>query len=152
MTTNDERNIRKIINNFINNVDNKKQYTLKQLDKKLETSYNTYIPNTDTNKKPPSAYNMYIKERMAKLKSENSALTAKELMKMAATGWGEYKKSMPEQPVAPAPETTIKGDPTPTPASTPEPMAEAEVPITPESVKVDIPNAPKKAKNPKKKQ
>jgi hypothetical protein len=146
MTT-QETNIRKIINNFINNIDNTKHYTLKQLDKKLETSYTAYVPNTvtDSNKKPPTAYNIYIRERMAELKAQNSALTAKDLMKMAATGWAEYKQTLP-----PKPTTTI--EPAPAPAPSPEPMEEPkkedDEPTTPNAAVIEIPNAPKKVKKP----
>jgi hypothetical protein len=150
MTTQTDTNIRKIINSFINNVDNTKHYTLKQLDKKLETSYTNYVPpNTvaDGSKKPPTAYNMYIKERMAELKAKDSALTAKDLMRMAASGWTEYKQTLPPKPA------TIT-EPTPVPTPSPEPMQEPkkedEAPATPEAVVLKIPNAPKKAKKPAK--
>jgi hypothetical protein len=151
MTTT-ETNTRKIINNFMNNVDNNKSYTLKQLDNVLCKSYKTY-----ENKKAPTAYNMYIKEKMAELKSTNSALTAKELMKMAALGWSEQKKQnqdsntivpviVPETVPVIVPETVPETVPPPSsPVSPePEPVEEPKTPRT-EPTPPKAPNAPKKA-------
>jgi hypothetical protein len=42
-------------------------------------------------KRAPSAYNMFISEKMAEIKKENPALKGKELMKAAIVAWNEKK-------------------------------------------------------------
>lgn len=44
-------------------------------------------------KRAPSAYNMFISEKMAEIKKENPALKGKELMKAAIEVWNEQKKA-----------------------------------------------------------
>ena len=84
-------NIRKIINAFVNNIDNSKEYSLKELDTVLSNSY-----KENNVKRLPTAYNIYIKEKMAELKATNPSLTAKDLLQMAAAGWAEHKKQHPD--------------------------------------------------------
>lgn len=43
-------------------------------------------------KRAPSAYNLYVKKRMAELRAENPELTGKELMKLASAGWEQEKE------------------------------------------------------------
>ena len=65
-----------------NDTDNKKKKTVK-LDK-------------DGNVKPkraPTAYNLFVKERMGELKKENPELKGSELMKLAAGDWKIKKES-----------------------------------------------------------
>merc|ERR1711907_369106 len=44
---------------------------------------------TDKEKKPPTAFNMYIKETLAKLKEKHSELPHKQLFSMAAASWAD---------------------------------------------------------------
>lgn len=44
-------------------------------------------------KRAPSAYNLYVKKRMAELREEDPTLTGKELMKKASAGWKKDKES-----------------------------------------------------------
>lgn len=45
----------------------------------------------DKPKRAPSAYNMFISEKMAEIKKENPALKGKELMKAAIVAWNDKK-------------------------------------------------------------
>lgn len=139
-------NIRKIINAFVNNVDISKEYSLKELDKVLSTSY-----KENNVKRLPTAYNIYIKEKMAELKSSNPSLTAKELLQMAASGWAEHKKQHPTSQTHPqqseSTEQHIQAPPT-SPQLTPEasPSEEPKIPlhVDLQSVPSEPPGAPKK--------
>lgn len=59
-------------------------------------------------KREPSAYNLFIKENMAKIKAANPDMPAKELMKAATVEWKKAKeaKAAPEPAPAPAPAPT----------------------------------------------
>lgn len=131
------KSIRNIVSDFMNNVDNSKDYTLKELDKILEKSYKKN--GEPAKKKAPTAYNTYIKSKIAELKAENPNINAKDLMKLAAGSWSEAKKSiqpiqeaieeLPEKTTEEQPEKTTEEEPK-TPRATPEPT--------------EVPNAPKK--------
>jgi hypothetical protein len=112
----------------MNNVDNKKEYTLKELDKILEKSYKNN--GEPAKKKAPTAYNTYVKTKMAELKAENPNINAKDLMKLAAGSWTEAKKSI--QPIQEEPKETNDDI--------------EEEPKTPPTEKkpIETPNAPKK--------
>ena len=144
-------NIRKIINAFVNNVDNSKEYSLKELDKVLVESY-----RENNVKRLPTAYNIYIKEKMAELKSANPTMTAKDLLQMAAAGWAEHKRQHPDSQTPPP--VSQLSQPTQAPPASPEltPETSSEEPKTPRSEptqqvsSTDPPGAPKKpARKPK---
>lgn len=61
--------------------------------------------DTEKKKRAPSAYNMFISEKMAEIKKVKPELKGKELMKAAIEIWNESKsKSDPEEESAPEPE------------------------------------------------
>ena len=67
----------------VNDTDNKKKKTVK-LDKDGNVKQ----------KRAPTAYNLFVKERMGELKKENPELKGSELMKMAAGDWKIKKESV----------------------------------------------------------
>ena len=66
----------------VNDTDNKKKKTVK-LDKDGNVKQ----------KRAPTAYNLFVKERMGELKKENPELKGSELMKLAAGDWKIKKES-----------------------------------------------------------
>lgn len=88
------------ISKFIENVDNSKEYTLAELKDILTKAYNaskTSVANAEKVKKPPSAYNNFIKQTMAKLKQDDASIPANELMRTAASKWKLLTKQEQEQ-------------------------------------------------------
>ena len=88
------------ISKFIENVDNSKEYTLAELKDILTKAYNaskTSVSNAEKVKKPPSAYNNFIKQTMAKLKQDDAGIPANELMRTAASKWKLLTKQEQEQ-------------------------------------------------------
>ena len=110
-----------IIAEFVNLVDNDKDYQLKELKQMLADVYKTKTakkktPKTTDNdsssddedkpkkkrgrpakvsdkpKREPSAYNKYVKERMEQIKTEQPDAPAKDRMKMAAADWKTLTK------------------------------------------------------------
>jgi len=138
-------NIRKIINAFVNNVDNSKEYSLKELDKVLSDSY-----KENNVKRLPTAYNIYIKEKMAELKASNPSLTAKDLLQMAAAGWAEHKKQNPDQ--TPAAQSAVPQSAAPPPTPEPEQSSDKNEPKTPRIEPVEQKEAPGAPKKPARKQ
>ena len=51
-------------------------------------------------KRPPTAYNLFMKEQMEKLKEEGSTLTGKEKMQKIAELWKDAKVSSSDEEVA----------------------------------------------------
>jgi hypothetical protein len=47
-----------------------------------------------TVKRPPTKYNIFIKDEMARLRQENPKIEFKELMKLAAVTWNKNKESV----------------------------------------------------------
>jgi len=93
-----------ITRDFLSKVDNSYDYSLKELVAILTTSYKE-LSSTKTKKKTvnsdepvvkkqPSAYNLFVKEEISKIKAANSTVNPKELMKLAADNW---KKTKAEQ-------------------------------------------------------
>lgn len=67
----------------------------------------------DKPKKAPSAYNIFMKEKMEELKEDPSyaELTPREKFKLAAESWGEFKLTLPEpEPKAKTPKTEVNSD------------------------------------------
>jgi iron uptake system EfeUOB component EfeO/EfeM len=115
-----------IISEFVQLIDNDKDYSLKELKQMLTDVYKTKTCKTakpakqteksetssdedekpkkrgrpakvsDKPKRAPSAYNKYVKERIEKLKSETPEMPAKDLMRMAAAEWKHLPKEEQE--------------------------------------------------------
>jgi hypothetical protein len=111
-----------ILNEFVNLIDNDKEYELKELKQILAEVYKTKTAKkktpkaakTDTSsdsdedkpkkkrggpakvsdkpKREPSAYNKYVKERMEQIKTQQPDVVAKDRMKMAAADWKNLTK------------------------------------------------------------
>ena len=110
-----------IITEFVQLVDNDKDYQLKELKQMLADVYKTKTkkPKNITSgesdsdedkpkkrgrpakvsnkpKREPSAYNKYVKERMEQLMAEQPDIPAKDRMKMAAADWKLLTKQQQE--------------------------------------------------------
>jgi hypothetical protein len=111
-----------IVNEFVNTVGNDKEYTLKELKDILGVVYNANKATkaaapkaakvkpakaanadkadaADKPKKAPSAYNIYIKHAIAKLKADeaNKELSNIDCLKKAASTWKTLTKQEQEQ-------------------------------------------------------
>lgn len=89
-----------ILTDFKNSIDLTKNYTLKELTELLKKAYNKNSKNNkkssdcNENKKTPSAYNIFIKEEIARMKAENKeGIDPKQLLQLAAQKWQEHKKT-----------------------------------------------------------
>jgi len=89
-----------ILTEFRNSIDISKDYTFKELTELLKKAYNKYSKSKNSkkssdngeNKKTPSAYNIFIKEEIARMKSENKeGIDPKQLLQLAAQKWQEHK-------------------------------------------------------------
>lgn len=88
-----------ILNEFKTNIDVNNNYTLKELQKLMETSYKkvnkTKGSSSKETKKAPSPYNNFIKEEIAKMKSEKlEGVDPKDYMRLAAQRWQEHKNKV----------------------------------------------------------
>ncbi len=85
----------KIVDAFVSSVDtDKNDYTLDELKKLLTDAYKSgKKKRTAAEKKPPSAYNIFIKEAIAKIREENPNVDNKQLMSLAAARWKEHKQA-----------------------------------------------------------
>jgi len=100
-------NTSNIMNAFVASIDNEKKYDLKELNKLLTEAYNANKGKTKTTKEP-TAYNIYMKDKMNELKQTHPDMNAKDLMKMAASSWTEHKEKInknEEKNDNPVPET-----------------------------------------------
>jgi len=86
-----------VIDHFKETIEYEKNYTLKELQSLLETSYKKFIKTkgaskTSETKKLPSPYNLFIKDTIAKMKQEKiEGIDPKDFMKIAAKKWQENK-------------------------------------------------------------
>lgn len=81
-----------IIDRFVEEVDMaNNNYKLNELIDLLKSSYKSVKKKKDVVKKNPSAYNLFIKEAMTKLKEEEPELKNKDLLTRAAKLWQEEK-------------------------------------------------------------
>jgi len=90
--------IEQVVNSFKDSVNINNEYSLKELLKLLESSYKkvykTKNTSAETVKKAPSAYNIFIKEAIAKMKADNlPGVDPKDYMRLAAQKWQEHKNS-----------------------------------------------------------
>lgn len=90
----------KLFEVFHNNINSNSDYSLKDFQKILENSYKDVYgtkgknKKTDLEKKPPSAYNIFIKNEIAKIRDEKpEGILPKDYMKIAAGRWKEQKSS-----------------------------------------------------------
>jgi hypothetical protein len=89
--------VKQIIDRFINSVDINNNYSTVELVKLLkEAAKNNKNKSTDASgepkaKKPPSAYNLFIKEQMELLKSDGCS--PKDRMRKATEKWKEAKEA-----------------------------------------------------------
>tara|TARA_B000000477_G_scaffold124118_3_gene130925 strand:- start:227 stop:619 length:393 start_codon:yes stop_codon:yes gene_type:complete len=82
-----------IIDNFINNIDITKEYSLVELKKIITDEHKkAYANNKNLGAKKLTDYQKYVKENLSKTKSENPELKQNDVMKLVAKKWNEYKK------------------------------------------------------------
>jgi hypothetical protein len=83
-----------IIDNFINNIDITKEYSLVELKKIITAEHKkAYTNNKNLGAKKLTDYQKYVKENLSKTKSENPELKQNDVMKLVAKKWNEYKKN-----------------------------------------------------------
>lgn len=95
-----------IINDFTSNTDKSNEYSLKELVSILTASYKLVNASKSKKKqvagsegdepvakKAPSAYNLFVKNEISKIRAENKDVNPKDLMKIAAANWKIYKES-----------------------------------------------------------
>jgi predicted outer membrane protein len=96
-----------IVQQFAEQVDTEKAYTLKELKDIIDKIYkgaskpkkidSPVAAATEKVKRAPSAYNNYVKKRISELKVERPEVPAKELMTIAAGDWKQLSKMEQEQ-------------------------------------------------------
>lgn len=88
----------KIIDNFVSKVDtNRNDYTLDELKKLLTEAFKNSKKKKTTEKKEPSAYNIFIREAIQKIKEEDPNVDKKQLMSLAAARWKDHKAALEAQ-------------------------------------------------------
>jgi len=90
-----------VVTKFANAVNSDVEYSVKELAKILDGCYKeVYVSRKRTvnptgEKKPPSAYNLFIKSEIEKIKNENvQGVDPKDYMKLAALRWKENKEKL----------------------------------------------------------
>lgn len=93
-----KNNISKVLEVFKENVDIEKTYTLDELKKILSNAYkNKSKTAKTTEKRKPSEYNIYIKNKMLEIKQSSTDLSNKEIMSKAASLWKEHKENIAKE-------------------------------------------------------
>lgn len=92
---------KQIIDKFTSSVDYSTHYTITDLVKLLKEAFKN-VKTIDVNgnpktKKPPSAYNLFIKQEMEKLQKGDIKYAPKDLMREATKNWKTYKESLEKQ-------------------------------------------------------
>jgi len=92
--------VENLIEEFKNTLNNENDYSLKDYSNILQDCYKkVYGGKKDKKKsesgekKPPSVYNLFIKEEIARIKLENLNVPPNEYMKIAAERWKLHKSS-----------------------------------------------------------
>tara|TARA_B110000858_G_scaffold196788_1_gene256471 strand:- start:4699 stop:5013 length:315 start_codon:yes stop_codon:yes gene_type:complete len=78
---------------FSSKIDCDKKYKLKDLRDILNLSYKEIKDKKVVTKKPPSEYNIFVRDQTKELKEKNPTLDNKEIFKKIAELWNEYKKN-----------------------------------------------------------
>lgn len=94
--------VEKVVEAFKNSIDYDKEYSVKDLTKSLEDAYKEVYgkgkkksSDKPVEKKAPSAYNIFIKDEIAKIKEEKpEGVEPKDYMKIAAGRWKEHKETI----------------------------------------------------------
>ncbi len=86
-----------VLTKFTSSVQDGEEYTSKDLVKLLEAAYKSVYGGRrkapDAEKKAPSAYNLFIKTEIEKIKGEKlEGVEPKDYMKLAAQRWKENKE------------------------------------------------------------
>jgi hypothetical protein len=84
---------------FSSKLDNTKDnYTLDELKKLLSEAFKECKTKkkkvAGAEKKPPSPYNIFIKEEIQRIKNSNTDVDNKQLMSLAASRWKEHKETL----------------------------------------------------------
>lgn len=91
--------INKIIEDFNSKIVSDKDYTLDELKSELTESFKTFKKKKTkvegAEKRKPSSYNLFIKDKMQEIKKENPTKDNKEIMSMAASMWKQHKIDNP---------------------------------------------------------
>lgn len=91
----------KIIDDFVSKVDTTRNYTLDELKKLLTEAYKgSKKKKATTEKKEPSAYNLFIRDAIQKIRAEDPNVDKKQLMSLAAARWKEHKAALAPQEAA----------------------------------------------------
>lgn len=89
----------KVVDTFINSLDMKEDYTLRELKHFITGAFNMHyhipkkINNEDKKKREPTEYNKFVSSKMAQLKEEQPTMSARERMKEVGKLWREHKSS-----------------------------------------------------------
>jgi len=87
--------VNQVVDKFKSSVDVSNDYSIKDLTKILEGVYKEVYGNkkksSSTEKKPPSAYNLFVKQEIEKIKSEGAGVDPKDYMRIAAQRWKKLK-------------------------------------------------------------
>jgi hypothetical protein len=111
LTVNVQENVTAKLNELMEENSKKKKFTpeeVLELVSKAFLTANDDIKSTFTSvksgkkkkdgpKRPPTAYNLYIKEKMEELKNKNSDIAPKDLMAEAAKNWPKDKENFIKQ-------------------------------------------------------
>lgn len=102
MPNSTESNTAKIVEEFVKQVDTSINYSSKELKDIIGQIHKTFNAtskkNSSTNKekRAPTKYNMFVKNKIKEIREEDTTLTAKEAMGKAATMWGQMSKEEKE--------------------------------------------------------
>jgi hypothetical protein len=87
MTTKD------VVSDFVTKVGDKENCTLDELKKLLTEVYKNKTKKKSSGvKKEPSAYNIFVKEEIARIKKEDPNVDNKQFMSIAAERWKAHKE------------------------------------------------------------
>lgn len=103
MPSSTETNTAKIVEEFVKQVDTSINYSSKELKDIIGQIHKTFSTTSKKNtssatkeKRAPTKYNIFVKNKIKEIREEDSSLTAKEAMGKAATMWGQMSKEEKE--------------------------------------------------------
>ena len=83
-----------ILTSIKTNIEEDVEYSLDDLKKLVSNFYKKCVKkSSNVVKREPSAYNIFMKEEITKLRQENPDKEYKDLMKLVADKWNEKKKA-----------------------------------------------------------